>query len=46
MEMGVHVRTMQEILGHSDIRVTQRYTHVASPMAEDGMRRMGQALWS
>jgi len=45
IEQGVHARTVQEILGHSDIRVTQRYTHVASPMAEDGMRRMGAALW-
>lgn len=45
IEQGVHVRTVQEILGHSDIRVTQQYTHVATPMAEDGMRRMGGALW-
>ncbi|MEU4235111.1 site-specific integrase [Nonomuraea sp. NPDC026600] len=45
IEQGVHVRTVQEILGHSDIRLTQRYTHVASPMAEDGMQRMGRALW-
>lgn len=45
IEQGVHVRTVQEILGHSDIRLTQRYTHVATPMAEDGMKRMGTALW-
>lgn len=45
IEQGVHVRTVQEILGHSDIRVTQRYTHVASPMTEDGMQRIGRALW-
>jgi integrase len=45
IEQGVHVRTVQEILGHSDIRLTQRYTHVATPMAEDGMQRMGRALW-
>ncbi|WP_344887516.1 hypothetical protein [Actinomadura meridiana] len=35
----------QEILGHSDIRLTQRYTHVASPMAQESMERMGRALW-
>lgn len=45
IEQGVHVRTVQEILGHSDIRLTQRYTHVATPMAADGMQRMGRALW-
>jgi site-specific recombinase XerD len=43
--MGVHIRTVQEILGHSDLRLTQRYTHVASPMAADAAERMGQALW-
>lgn len=45
IEQGVHARTVQEILGHSDLRLVQRYTHVASPMAQDGMKRMGAALW-
>lgn len=45
IEVGVHPRTVMEILGHSDIRLMQRYTHVASPMARDGMRRQGAALW-
>lgn len=45
VEQGVHVRVVQEILGHSDIRVTQRYTHVASPVAQDAAERMGRALW-
>jgi site-specific recombinase XerD len=45
IEMGVHVRIVMEILGHSDIRVTQRYTHVASPMVGDAAERMGRALW-
>ncbi|WP_130387897.1 tyrosine-type recombinase/integrase [Kribbella sp. VKM Ac-2569] len=45
IELGVHVRIVQEILGHSDIRLTQRYTHVASPMAVDAAQQMGRALW-
>ncbi len=45
IELGVHVRIVQEILGHSDIRLTQRYTHVASPMAADAAQQMGRALW-
>ncbi|WP_372455594.1 tyrosine-type recombinase/integrase [Sphaerisporangium fuscum] len=45
IDMGVHVRTVMEVLGHSDIRVTQRYTHVASPMAKDAARQMGRVLW-
>ncbi|MFI5955546.1 tyrosine-type recombinase/integrase [Cryptosporangium sp. NPDC051539] len=45
LEHGVDVRVVMEILGHSDLRVTTRYTHVASPLAEEAARRMGQALW-
>jgi len=45
LEQGVDVRVVMEILGHSELRVTQRYTHVASPLAEEAARRMGQALW-
>ena len=45
VEQGIHVRVVQEILGHSDIRVTQRYTHVASAAAQDAASRMGDALW-
>jgi integrase len=45
IEQGVHVRTVQEILGHSRVTVTERYTHVASPMAEEAAQRMNRALW-
>jgi Phage integrase family len=44
IELGVHVRIVQEILSHSDIRLTQRYTHVASPIAVDAAQQMGGAL--
>ena len=45
IEQGVHVRVVQEILGHSDIRITQRYTHVGSTAAQDAATLMGTALW-
>jgi integrase len=45
IEQGVHVRVVQEILGHSDIRQTQRYAHVASSAAQDAASRMGKLLW-
>lgn len=45
LEQGVDVRVVMEILGHSDLRITQRYTHVASPLAQEAARRMGKALW-
>jgi integrase len=45
LEQGVHPRVVMEILGHSDIRLTERYSHVASPMARDAAARMNTALW-
>lgn len=44
-ESGVGLRVVMELLGHSQIRVTQRYTHVGSPLAEDAAAKMGHALW-
>jgi site-specific recombinase XerD len=46
IEQGVHIRTVQEVLGHSRITVTERYTHVASPMVRDAAERMEKALWA
>lgn len=41
---GVHIRAVQEILGHSDVRTAEGYTHVASEIARDAAARMGRAL--
>ena len=30
VDQGVHLRVIQEIVWHSDVRVTERYTHIAS----------------
>lgn len=32
LDQGVALAVVQEMLGHFDIRVTQRYTHVASKL--------------
>ena len=36
--------TAGTLLGHSDSRVTERYTHVASPLAQDASARLGRVL--
>jgi integrase len=45
LEQGVDIRVVMELLGHSDLRVTTRYAHVASPLAKEAARRIGSALW-
>ncbi|WP_061294947.1 hypothetical protein [Herbidospora cretacea] len=30
VDMGVHIRTVAEVLGKSDIRVSRRYIHIAT----------------
>jgi integrase len=45
IEERVDVTVVQEMLGHSDIRVTRGYVHTASPVARDAAARMGRALF-
>ncbi len=45
LEQGVDIRVVQEILGHSSLAVTKRYTHVTSKLSRAAAERMGEALW-
>ena len=45
LDQGVALAVVQEMLGHSDIRVTRGYTHVSSPLTIEAARRMGAVLW-
>lgn len=45
LDQGVALAVVQEMLGHSDIRVTRGYSHVSSPLTIDAARRMGAVLW-
>ncbi len=44
VDQGVHLRVIQEIMGHSDVRVTERYTHIASVAVREPAGLMGAAL--
>lgn len=45
LEQGVDISVVQEILGHSTLAVTKRYTHVTSRLAREAAERMSLALW-
>lgn len=45
LDAGIALAMVQEMLGHSDIRVTRGYTHVSSLLAQDAAARIGRALF-
>jgi integrase len=45
IDQGVALPVVQEMLGHSDIRVTRDYVDVSSPLAHDAAARVGRALF-
>jgi site-specific recombinase XerD len=45
LAQGVDQRVVMEILGHSQISMITRYTHVLPEVMTDAADRIGQALW-
>ena len=45
IEQGVRIRVVQEVLGHTRVTTTERYTHVATLQMKDASERIGEALW-
>jgi site-specific recombinase XerD len=44
LEQGVGIRVVQQILGHSQVSQTERYTHVTTQLGRDAAGRMAAAL--
>ena len=42
---GVHIHVVQEVLGHTRVTTTERYTHAATLQMRDASERISQALW-
>jgi site-specific recombinase XerD len=45
LEQGIDIRVVQQILRHSQLSQTQRYTHVTAELTRLAADRMGEALW-
>ena len=45
MEMGVHVKVVQELLGHSNASMTLNvYSHVLPSLQQDAMQKLSDVL--
>jgi hypothetical protein len=45
MHQSVARPVVQQVLGHSDIRVRRDYVDVSSPLAQDAAARVGRAVF-
>lgn len=45
LEQGIGIQVVQQILGHSQLSQTERYTHVTTELSRHAADRMSDALW-
>ena|SRR5690625_1587721 len=46
VQLGIDPKTVQQILGHSQMSQTARYIHASDALTRGAADRMGEALWS
>jgi len=39
---GAHLRTVQQLLGHKDIKMTMRYFHLSKDFVQDAVENLGR----
>ncbi|MEU1720016.1 tyrosine-type recombinase/integrase [Nonomuraea sp. NPDC005692] len=44
MEQGANIRIVQQVLGHTRVTTTERYTHVSTPLVRDA-GELASTLW-
>ncbi|YCK42594.1 tyrosine-type recombinase/integrase [Actinomadura sp. ATCC 39365] len=44
IEQGVNIRIVQQVLGHTRVTTTERYTHVSTPLVRDA-GELASTLW-
>jgi len=41
---GAHLRTVQQLLGHKDIKMTMRYSHLSKDFVQEAVENLGEKL--
>ncbi|MET9247651.1 tyrosine-type recombinase/integrase [Nonomuraea sp. NPDC003709] len=45
IEQGANIRVVQQVLGHTRVTTTERYTHVSTPLMPDAGEQLASAPW-
>lgn len=43
---GVNLRTVQQLMGHKDIKMTMRYSHLSPEHVQEAVEKLDNLLWT